>query len=397
VILQRALVGFVCVLAFWRWRWWSLPLLAFLLAPGNIAYTDQVLTEGLGLSLAVLTMMGAVAYVDVVRSDPSGQRRTLGGVLIALVSLSALSLYMLRFTYAVFVVAPLVLCVVAWKSQHRSRALLAGVSLILLAGSFTVVLTLENRDELGVASPSSGSLPAHYYYAWQQVFAVNPENTSDPDLAVFYDDGFVHAFSRTVSAAGVHYSEQADLYESEIRSMFAAAEISLVGSQLKSITWSLAGGRLHDVSGVVSRVLSSTRSDVDQTVYLNSFALDNGKQAFADEFNDGAPVGSLITNPAGVRIPIPAAQRLTSLLLPLAIVVMLVGLFSNETRSLATVGLLVVLGTAVGVGVIRADNYRFLIASSAAGMTVASAILPSVVRSVTSMVRRENRNRCLTT
>ena len=382
VILQRALVVLACVLAFWKLRWWSLPLVLFLLIPTNIAYTNLLLTEGLGLPLAVLTTLSAWAYIDLARGDLNERRRTMGTVLFGLACVGALALFAIRFTYAVFAIVPLVLSAVSWRTPLRNRAMVIGGLFVLSAGLFTLMLAVENQEELGVTSPSTGALPGLYYYAWMQVFVVNPDNQTDADLAVFYDAGVVHDFSREVTAAGIPYAEQDEVYAAEVEAMLETAGASIVGSQVESMLWALRGGRLHDIQGAIARILSAGRDDIDETTYLNRFANENGIQAFADRYNHGVTAGAIITNPAGVRLPIPSGRALLSLLLPLVIAVMMVGLLVAGTRPVAVIGLAVVLGTAVGVGIIRADNYRFLIVSSAAGLAVVSAMLPQIVGSV---------------
>jgi hypothetical protein len=161
--------------------------------------------------------------------------------------------------------------------------------------------------------------------------------------------------------------------------MLSAAGISELGSKLESMAWGLAGGRLHDIAGGVSGIVHSTRTDVDRWTYLNSYAIDNGPRAFADRYNEGRLPQVVITDPIGVPLPVPDGQSLAMVLVPLSIAVMLVGLRYRDSRWVAVSGLLVVFGTAIGMGWIRADNFRFLMVSSAFGIASATSLMPLLV------------------
>ena len=377
-VVQRLLLVLAGVLAFRAWRWWSLPLLVFLFAPATIAYTNFLLTEALAFSLAVLLVLPTVAYLRAIRDQPHetlSRRLLLWG---GLATLGALYLFTVRFTFAVFGAIPLVLAMAGWKSRHRKLGLGLLASYVLLAGTFTLALALENRGELGVATPSATGDHAEYYYAWLQVFREEPENRTDPELAEYYDDGVVYDFERQLTADDVPYRERNDQFEDEISAMLSAAGVSEQLSKVESMAWSLLGGRIHDVAGGLHGIVHSTSSDVDESIYLNSLALQNGPQAFADRYNDGRRPQAIITDPLGVRFPVPDGQSLTMLLVPLSVTTMIIGLRYTDSRWTATTGILVVLATAIGMGWIRADNFRFLLVSSAFAIAVATSLLPQL-------------------
>jgi hypothetical protein len=381
-VLQRLLSVAAGVLAFRAWRWWSLPLLVYLFAPATIAYSNFLLIESLALPLAVLLVFPTLRYLRDVGNEPSPEldRRLLvsGG----LATLGALFLFGLRFTFAVFGAIPLVMALAGWKTGHRRLGVSLLAVFLVTAGALTVAFTLENRAEWGVATPSAQAGHAEYYYAWLHVFREVPENREDPSLARFYDDGEVYDFERELTFADVPRAERDERFEAEIAAMLDAAGMSKTGSQLESMAWSLAGGRLHDLAGGVFGIVHSTRTDIDRWINISSFAVKNGPVAFADEYNDGLVPQAVITDPLGLPLPGPDSQSWAMLLVPLSLVITVIGLRWQRTRWTSVAGLLVVVSTAMGLGLIRADNFRFLMVSSAFGIAAATAVAPEIFRRI---------------
>jgi hypothetical protein len=257
----------------------------------------------------------------------------------------------------------------------------------VLFGSFALAVSMENNTEQDVFSPSARGEPVEYYYAWQQVFTLNLQNREDPSLSEFYDGGFVHHFSREVGAMALGPEEIEATYDAEIEDMLEAAGIHLTWSRIESALYGLIGGRLHDTEAEVGLIVASRRLDVDQTIYLNRFANRRGVQAFVDEYNDGQLAEVLITDPVGRAAPVPSTGDLVAVILPLAVALMVTGLAFSHTRTLSAVGLTVVVTFALGMGWIRADNFRFLMPSSAFGLVVAIGVLAQLVRDRSALVR----------
>jgi hypothetical protein len=260
---------------------------------------------------------------------------------------------------------------------------------ILAMSSFTIALSLENAEEQGVFFPTANAEATQYYYAWMQVFRVNPENQLNPDLARFWDDGFVHDFSRgtvTIEDKG----ERIAAYNAEVEAMLTAAGMSVRGSQIQSMLWALVGGRLEDVAGAVDLVTSATRHDIDLVMHLNGFVEENGVPAFEQQYNEGRTVEPVITDPVGLPFPVPSNRWFVAILLPLALVVQAVGLRPRTTRWIAASGLLVVLAQAVGLGLLWADNFRFLVTGAAYGIGLGTGVLVELVRSRQATAKSES-------
>ena len=371
-VVQRGLLLLGVVLAWRFWRWWSLPLIALLASAETIAYTNFVLTEGLAVPLAVLLVFPTVRFLELVvhqTSESSIRAILLASLIVGIVLL----IYGLRFTYAVFGAVPLVLAIAGWVAGHRRLAVGIVGATVILMGLFAVLVSLENRTEEGVFGPSVSGDPTRYYYAWHRVFTIDPDSQVDPELSEFYDDGAVHAFSREVDSLGLTREEKQSAYDAEIESMLEKAGVPVFGSKVESTIFGLAGGRLHDIRRAVADVVRSTRHTVDDFIFRNAFARSNGPEAFVAEFNDGQPIDAVITDPIGIPAPVPHTATMVFYMLPLAMVLMLIGLVSKHTRSLSALGVLVVVAFAAGMGWIRAENLRFLMATSAFGITTATA------------------------
>jgi hypothetical protein len=291
-------------------------------------------------------------------------------------------MYGLRFTYAVFAAIPLVLAIQGWRTPHRRLMLWVlglSVSVIAAIGLFT---SLENQREHGVFTPSASGNPVRYYFAWQQVFSVHPENAHDDDLARFYDRGQVHDFSH-----GVAIHDDA-AYDAEIEAMLEAAGMSVTGSKVEAFVHSLAGGRLDDLAPAVRRAIGAQRLEVDPLIYLNQFAMRNGQEEFVNRYNGGERVEAVITDPVGMPSPLPSNRDLTAWMVPISLVVMAIGLGSRSTRPLSAIGLMVVLAFALGVGWLRADNFRFLITTNGFSIAVGCGVLAALMAGVWRRDRR---------
>lgn len=375
VIVQRLLL-LVGAYLIWRlWKWWSLPVLALVVSPHVLAYTNLLLTEALGLPLALLLVYPTVRYLRLLDQGEAGERGAVG-LAVAIVFL-VVALFSLRFTYAVFAAVPLVLLVASWNTRlRRSAAAALGVAVVLM-GLITVAMAAENRADYGEFSPNVLGEPVEWYYAWQQVFTIHPENRDDPELERFFDDGFVHDFNREVSGRDLSPDERSALFRGEIEAMFEAAGLSVMPARARSVLFSLRGGRLHDTGGVVNDILASDGLDTE-LMYLNEFAQGEGPEAFEQEHNDGRPARAIVFG-SPVPNPVPSTKSIVVLLLPASLIAMLIGLWNRETRALSAMGLLVVVAFAIGMGWIWADNLRFLLPTSAFGIAAGSGVARGLV------------------
>lgn len=372
-ILQRSLLVLGGLLAVRYWGWWATPLLIFLIAPGTIAYTNLILTEGLALPLALLLVFPFVSYLKLLGADPQGERRRVALILGVLMVVMATALFSIRFTYAVFGLVPLAVAVAAWRTSYRRPALLLFGAYVLAVGSLTFMISLENQREHDVFHPSADRGFTAYYYAWHAVFA-DPSNRAAPQLAEYYNDGVVYALERELNARGLSYSEMQEELRRTIEAMLDATGQTVLGSRVERTAWGLIGGRRHDTAVVINGIVTSDRHDVNVWINRNSYAIENGPEAFAQRYNDGRLPEAVTSDHLGVTLAFLRARIVLALALPAAMATLLVGLRSPATRLLGLTGLGVVLVAAIGHGLIWADNFRLLIVSSVFGVAAGVAV-----------------------
>lgn len=233
-----------------------------------------------------------------------------------------------------------------------------------------------------------------YWAAWTVTFVVHPENASDPDLESFYDEGSPYGFIGDVDGSGLSYAKQQEAYEAAIAEMLSIAGTSERGSQLESFLWALRGGRMDDIEGIIRAVTTSTHHDVESVMNWTSLAREQGVDAFAEQFNRSVRPEAVLSDQIGQRLPLPSGSHVVSILLPISLLVLLIGLGWRRTRLLSVAGLVVVLSYAAAIGSIRADNYRFLITTSAFGIAVATGVITSLA-TVWSLSRRNGPRRKL--
>ncbi len=369
---QRAILLAGVVLSLVMWRWASAAFLVFILSASALAFPDYILTEGLSVPLAILLAVVFLGFAAK-RTQWEGSRRwrlwAAGGAVVFL----AMWRFALRFPFGIFGLLPMGVALMSWKSTFRKPALGLLAVYVVAAGSLTLAMSMENADEYGVFFPTVRGERSAYWATWSQVFA-DAENRDNPNLAGFFDDGDPYRFIAEVDNSGLPYVEQIAVYRAAIEDLLAAADISPRWSQAESFLWSLRGGRLDDLANITDAIAASTRHNVDSVIHSNGFSRREGIEAFSDRYNNGQQPEAMLTSEASLRLPLPDGQESLSLLLPIGLLVLVIGATRRATRIEAVVGLLVVVGYAAAIGIIRADNYRFLITTSAFGLVMATGI-----------------------
>lgn len=376
-VVQRALLLVAGGLAVFVLRWWSIPLLAFLLAADTLSYSNLVLTEGLSLFVAVILGLLMAFLFRVVQEEKDGRRVLVWG-LGALVSALSLLLLTLRFPFAVFGIAPGLLVAACWRSSFRRSAMTIFGIYLVLSGALVAMLSTENEEEYGLLFPSVNGERALYWAAWSQVFVVDETNSADAGLKGFYNGGSPYAFITEVDRSGLEYWERQEIYRDAVEELLANADMSPAGSQWEAFIWSLRGGRLDDINGTIKAITTSDRQNVDDVIHSNSFEREEGVAVFAERYNRSQEPGAVLTSQLGQRLPLPSGRGYLKFALPVALVVLLLGLTWRRTRYLSLAGLVVVIVYAAAIGSVRADNYRFLVTTSAFGITCGTAVLASV-------------------
>lgn len=382
-VLQRVLLVAAGVLAVVRWKWKALPFLVFLFTATTIGYTNFILNEGLGLPIAALLSFPVVYYFEIARrGQETDSRRAV--TLAALVAVGAFILFTFRFTFAVFGLAPLMVVVASWRTPFRRMSLAIFAVFLFVVSMLTVAMAVENEREFGVLTPIADGGPTRWYYAWHHVFAQHPENQTNPDLAGFYAEHNFLTFPREIVATGLPYEDQSELYADGISKMYTVAGMAEDRARVESMVWSLVGGRLHDVVGVVDAATESNRFEVDALIFSNQFAQTEGIPAFIEQYNNSELPGAVITDPIGEQLPIRDSQTVARWLLYLGFAILIAGLFGGTSRRASILALGVMIATAIGMGAILADNYRFLIAPSAFALAMATEVGVDLLNRISS-------------
>ena len=372
-IVQKALLLLSIAIAIRLWKWMAAGLLVFLLCASTLAYPNFILTEGLSVPLAVLLALTLVSFVTHVDEWAITDPWRLWRYASCVVAVAA-ALLSIRYPFVVFGAAPLALVWASWKTGFRKPSLCLFGTYLVFAGCLSYGLSVENANEYDVFFPTVRGERSAYWATWSLVFTLNPENADDPDLHPFYDDGTPYTYMGEVDGSGLSYRDQRAAYDQAIDDLLRAAGLSPNLSRLESFMWALRGGRLDDVRGVAERIAGSNRHNVDQVINSNQFARSEGVEAFSDRFNEGSLPEAVLTSAAGLRFPLPNGQSAVSYLLPIALLVMALGTARSETRLNALVGLSVVIAYAAAMGAVRADNYRFLITTTAFGLVIATGV-----------------------
>jgi len=255
-LVQRAvLLGGVLLL--WRsLRWWSLPMLAFVLAPTYVVHADLLLNEGLlipGSLLYVACVAAVFRHLDSVQTHASRWAIVLFALPVALATM--------KLQYASYLALSLAatwLLVGDGLVTKRLLKQLVGAVVVILS-LLCLVQSIENHRETGVFEPVSEQARADWYGSYQIVFTLAPENRERPELAQYFADGDLYTFLHGIEAAEPSYVVRRSLIDDRVEAMFEAAGMSRREQQLRSVWGALGGGRMDDLTAIIDGALAGER------------------------------------------------------------------------------------------------------------------------------------------
>jgi hypothetical protein len=385
-VIQRAVLAISLAYLIWLWRWWSTPVVVLIGLPTFVVSSNFLLTESIGVPLALL-LAGALTHsVRLLSDSPTGGgqvavARNVHGplfrVLVVGVAVLAFLLITTRFTYAVLGIAPLAVVYAARQAGDADALRFSMASFLvfgLASAAFALGLSFENRAEYGEFSPSTQTTRTEYWSAWEIVFTLHPENAEDEDLAEFYDSGSPYGFIHQVDAID-SVAEQRELFRTRVSELLAAAEMSRSDEQRAAFVGALRGGRLDDLANLVRRVESAGRDEVGSVAHRNRMSWNEGPDAFENRFNRGRPLGAVITDDLVPRLSFPYYATPLRWLLPLSLVVGVVGLTRRRARPLALASVVPATVIAAVAGLMMADNLRFLLVTSVWSIALAGPTL----------------------
>jgi hypothetical protein len=372
-MVQVSLLFLVVGLVALKWSWRGVLLIVALIAVNTRTFPNFILTEGLAMPLAALLALALLEFVSSLDGAEQGRQRRLW-IFGATVTLLSILLLSIRYPFAVFGLAPLGVLWASWRTTFRKQAAILFGFYLVMAGALTWALSAENADEYGVFFPTVRGERSAYWATWSIVFTAYPENAEDPELADFYDEGNPYQFIQEVEDSAISYAEQRQIFDDASADLLAAAGLSARRSQLESFLWALRGGRLDDIGWRIDQFAAATRHNIDEAMHANRVSRREGIPAFSESYNQGTIPEAVITSEGALRLPLPDGRKPVAILLPIALVVMAVGIFRPNARVAATVGLLSVVMYAAAMGMVRADNYRFLVTTSVFGLVLATGV-----------------------
>lgn len=266
-------------------------------SPSIVVFTNFLLPEGLALGLCVSFAVAAYfSFVARVRFQSAFRVAALL-VLIILIGL--------KLQYAALALPFVTLCLRFPLRQYRIPAFrknfILPAFLVAFILIFALLLSRENFRELGEFAPVSERSRADWWGAWHVVFSLEPANRHIPELQEFFDGGnlfvFLHNLERTEPNLDVRTAE----IEARIGSLFQTAGLSSGILHIESFFGGLSGGRHHDISGLVNRVLGedlrAPDSPSEEWFLRNSLGQSLGLDEFLTRINDGRRPGVLTLGP----------------------------------------------------------------------------------------------------
>jgi hypothetical protein len=365
-VLQRLILLGALAFSVWLWGWRSLPLVAFVITPTLIVYTNFMLTEGIGVGLslwyAALVAWALRLGVEARNGDQSDQRQSRMLILAASAAvLVYLALVTIRFQYILMIFGVLAVLFVMYRAHEPLRRI-AGIMLLVLlviGSGFLALLSRETHDEYGVWVPSARSERVQYWATWQVTFRLAPENTSNPELEDLYANGNPNPLIGELDKRPL--AEQRVAYSNAMDRLITQSGSTWTAERFRAFLGVLRGGRIDDIRSAVTKGSRTQYETVQALIYSNGYARRKGVEMFLDQFNGGRRIEPILISPIAPVRGAPYFRTLLPWMILAAIVVLAGGLALGRTRVLAIVGSLTLLVTASVFGFFLMDNVRFII------------------------------------
>ena len=373
-LLQRLLLLGALGYAIWLWRWKATPIVLLVVAPSFLVYPNFILTEGVTVPLGLL-LACLVSHHFRLAGDSVDQSRKGPLVLAALTAAVAFVMVAIRYPLAVFGAVPVAILGAAFSRGNRVRGYGAVLAVFLaLSGLLSVLLAVENHREFGVLSPTTNGSAAEYWGAWHVTFALRPENRIDPQLAEFWDNGRPHRRIALVQERRPEYPAQAIGHREDIETMLRLAGLDHGKERAFSFFGALRGGRTDDLISYMGEAINADARSVDAAIFRSLFAMQNGREAFAERYNDGVLPQAAILPAILPTSRMPYLRLLLSYLLPAALIGTVVLSIHKRRIWMGVAYLVPVMVLAAAMGWLLLDNVRFLMPGSVYAVAGFSAL-----------------------
>ncbi len=380
VLLQRILILTALAFAAWLWRWRATVLIAFILLPTMLVYSNFILNEGLGVGL-ILWYGLLVSWVVRMGSDLSengGNSERKIYILGIVAAIIYLALVTLRSYFTLLGFGMLAVLYVIYNTGRKGHriAIAILVALLLLGSGYLALTSQENNTEYGVFLPAVLGERAQFWMSWQETFVLNPDLGENEQLADLYANGNPYTVMREIDSLPT-YPDQRERYSEEITRMFEERQTSWTAERLYSMLGVYRGGRIDDVHDIVADAAASSMSTVEALIYRNSIARRESIQYVDENFNNGRHIQPVITSPLAPLRTFPYFSTISRWLLPVAALLMLAGVFVKSTRRLSIVGTATLGSFAVLLGLFLQDSVRVVLIPLLFGLTIATGVADS--------------------
>jgi len=357
VILQRLLLIIGAMVAVYVLRWWATFIVLVLALPTMVVYSNFILTEAIGVPVAVIAAVACVALFK-----PSS--RSVGTVALAIASVAAAVLPMIRLHYGLLSVAIVASIAIALLSdpERRRHGVLAILGIVASISVLVVSLSIENKAENDIFFPSLGSERVLFWSSWETVVSTNRDIVAEA-IPEVYLGGIPDSLILAIDNSDMTFREQNAAYATAVSQIYEVTGKSLNRQRLLSFAGAIGGSRLDDIRPIVGWAAlpiaaTGTSSFTDQ--YWGVESMDPG--LIAARYNDNKiaqPILSIASRVPSIRSPY--LGDVIDALLAVAIIGSLLLLSYKESRPLAAIGLAVLLGYAAASSLYVMDNLRYLL------------------------------------
>lgn len=236
--IQRALLLVAAGVVLWCLRWWSVPILVVVLSPQMAIHENFILTEAIGIPIAVMGAAAVVGYA-------ARSRRT---AWLAVATGAAVLLPVIRLHWVV-VSGGLCLALLwtAWNDRRlRSHAVAATAIVVVTTLVFTVALALENDREYGIFHPSIGAQRQLYWTTWVTVVPGN-ESLFEEEAPDIYGNGSPFPFLLATDSSPLSLSEREAVYAHAVDVMYGLTGESQLFDRVGSAIGVITGSRYDDL------------------------------------------------------------------------------------------------------------------------------------------------------
>ncbi len=284
-------------------------------------------------------------------------------LLLVVASLMVVAMTLIKYQAIAFALPLFVLLWMELRAETRGRfALTLGISLVGVLTIVSGLMALENRSEYDDLFPISRGIRNGYWGTYQLVFNLNPENRGNLALRDIYADGLPFSLIREIEGTLDEYPAQRAAFEQAISVMLDEAGMDKGTEQLRSTLGAISGGRFDDIGSIVTAIQTSSTDNIEATIHRNSISTTHGIDQYVAGYNGGQRIEPVLTSAMFHSLFGTPTRSMIGWAGPMMVLALIASIaLSNGIRLFATAGLMGAMAVFGVVGVLLADNYRYVI------------------------------------